>query len=232
MVTLYCGTRSNQNAPIQLFAELIGVEPTEDPTPLGEEHGVQELCMVVPISYVDSQSTIHEIDIDLNTAPETDVVGDDVYHSSDPSDDEVDSDSDPDMYEIPNDIDDEDLNDNRNINAPDAAHAVEFPEYLEILPTHRLVVDSDPEELLVVRDLKILLFTVVQDGNKNVLMIAFVIVDKENMESWEFFLTNLWRRFQTLHYPCKHVVVACAKVSLNVEQFMDKVYTIECTLRV
>ncbi|KAK5783659.1 hypothetical protein PVK06_038172 [Gossypium arboreum] len=40
------------------------------------------------------------------------------------------------------------------------------------------------------------------------------------------------RRFQTLHYPCAHVVVACAKVSLNVEQFIDKVYTFERTLRV
>ncbi|PPR99184.1 hypothetical protein GOBAR_AA21487 [Gossypium barbadense] len=40
------------------------------------------------------------------------------------------------------------------------------------------------------------------------------------------------RRFQTLHYPCAHVVAACAKVSLNVDQFIDEVYTLECTLRV
>ncbi|XP_017635301.1 uncharacterized protein LOC108477308 [Gossypium arboreum] len=38
------------------------------------------------------------------------------------------------------------------------------------------------------------------------------------------------RRFQTLHYPCAHVVVACAKVNLNVEQFVDDVYTLERTL--
>ncbi|PPR82464.1 hypothetical protein GOBAR_AA38249 [Gossypium barbadense] len=112
MVALYCETRSNQNAPIQLFAELASVEPIEDPTPL--------------------------INIDLNVAPETDVVGDDVYHSSDPSDHEVDSGSDPDVV----------------------------------------------------------------------------------------------RRFQTLHYPCAHVVSSCTKVSLNVEQFIDEVYTLECTLRV
>ncbi|PPD99235.1 hypothetical protein GOBAR_DD03762 [Gossypium barbadense] len=85
MIAFYCGTRSNQNAPIQLFAELAGVEPTEDPTPLGEEDGAQELCMVVLISYVDSQSTIHEINIYLNAAPENDVADDDVCHSSDPS---------------------------------------------------------------------------------------------------------------------------------------------------
>ncbi|KAK5830154.1 hypothetical protein PVK06_013948 [Gossypium arboreum] len=40
------------------------------------------------------------------------------------------------------------------------------------------------------------------------------------------------RRFQTLHYPCAHVVAACAKVSLNVEHFIDEVYTLARTLRV
>ncbi|PPR85764.1 hypothetical protein GOBAR_AA34938 [Gossypium barbadense] len=39
------------------------------------------------------------------------------------------------------------------------------------------------------------------------------------------------RRFQTLHYPCAHVVAACAKVLLNVDQFIDEVYTLEHTLR-
>ncbi|KAL1061019.1 hypothetical protein V6Z11_1Z051200 [Gossypium hirsutum] len=40
------------------------------------------------------------------------------------------------------------------------------------------------------------------------------------------------RRFQTLHYPCAHVVAACAKVLLNVEQFFDDVYTLERILHV
>ncbi|XP_052876310.1 uncharacterized protein LOC108462316 [Gossypium arboreum] len=40
------------------------------------------------------------------------------------------------------------------------------------------------------------------------------------------------RRFQTLPYPYAHVVAACAKVSLNVDQFIDEVYTLERTLRV
>ncbi|KAK8331496.1 hypothetical protein V6Z12_A10G077600 [Gossypium hirsutum] len=173
MVAVYCGTRSNQNAPIQLFDELAGIEATEDPTSLSKEDGAQEPCMVVPISYVDSQSTIHEIDIDLNATPETDVVGDDVYHSSDPSDHEVDSESDPDVGRVPNDIEDEGVNDDGNINAssvgnqilrivihnnpgvhmsridPDAAHAAEFPEYPKILPAHRMAVYSDPEEFFV-----------------------------------------------------------------------------------
>ncbi|KAH1096492.1 hypothetical protein J1N35_013413 [Gossypium stocksii] len=40
------------------------------------------------------------------------------------------------------------------------------------------------------------------------------------------------RRFETLHYPCAHVVAARAKVNLNVEQFVDDVYTLERILRV
>ncbi|PPD83950.1 hypothetical protein GOBAR_DD19124 [Gossypium barbadense] len=173
MIVLYCGNWSDQNAPIQLFTDLVGVEPTEDLTALGEEHGAQEPCMVAPISYVDSQSTICGIDIDLNIAPYIDVVGDDGYDSSDPCDHKVDSDSDPDVDEVFDDIDDEDMNDDGNINVssvgnhirhivihnnpmahmslidPDAEHVAEFPEYPEIQPAHRLAVDSDLEELLV-----------------------------------------------------------------------------------
>ncbi|KAK5832074.1 hypothetical protein PVK06_015874 [Gossypium arboreum] len=61
MVALYCGTQSNQNAPIQLFAELAGIEATEDPTSLGEEDRAQEPCMVVPISNVNASSVGNQI---------------------------------------------------------------------------------------------------------------------------------------------------------------------------
>ncbi|PPD90126.1 hypothetical protein GOBAR_DD12946 [Gossypium barbadense] len=37
---------------------------------------------------------------------------------------------------------------------------------------------------------------------------------------------------QTVHYPCAHVMVTCAEVSLNVEQFINDVYTLKHTLRV
>ncbi|KAH1045984.1 hypothetical protein J1N35_036768 [Gossypium stocksii] len=157
MVALYC--HSNQNAPIHLFAELAVVESTEDPTSLGEEDGPQEPCIVVPISYVGSQSTTHGINIDLNAVPETDVG--------------VDIDSDPDVDDVSDDIDDEGVNEDGNINAssvgnqicrivihnnprahmsqidPDAAHAAEFLEYPEILPAHQMAIYSDPEELFV-----------------------------------------------------------------------------------
>ncbi|PPS04248.1 hypothetical protein GOBAR_AA16417 [Gossypium barbadense] len=129
--------------------------------------------MVVLTSYVDSQSTIHGIDIELNVAPETDVVGDDVYHSSNLCDHEVDSGNDPDVDEVPDDIDDEGVNDDENINAssvgnqicrimihnnpeahmsridPDTTYAAEFSQYPKIPPSYQLAVDSDLEELFV-----------------------------------------------------------------------------------
>ncbi|PPD86814.1 hypothetical protein GOBAR_DD16264 [Gossypium barbadense] len=38
------------------------------------------------------------------------------------------------------------------------------------------------------------------------------------------------RRFEIVHYPCAHVVAVCAKVKLDVEQYVDDVYTLERTL--
>ncbi|PPS19281.1 hypothetical protein GOBAR_AA01298 [Gossypium barbadense] len=173
IIALYCRNESDKNAPIHLFVELAGMEQNEDLTVYGEEYGAQEPCMVAPISFVDSESTIGGIDIDFNVTPNIDVVGDDGYDSNDPCDQEVDSDSDPDVDDVPDDIDDEDVNDNGNINAssvrnqmrriviynnprphislidPDAAHVAEFLEYPEILPAHRLAVNFDPKELFV-----------------------------------------------------------------------------------
>ncbi|XP_052484925.1 uncharacterized protein LOC128039999 [Gossypium raimondii] len=40
------------------------------------------------------------------------------------------------------------------------------------------------------------------------------------------------RKFETIHYPCAHVVAACAKVNIDVEKYVDDVYTLEQTLRV
>ncbi|KAH1106732.1 hypothetical protein J1N35_010500 [Gossypium stocksii] len=99
-----------------MIAIYFGVKPTKDLTALGEEHGDQEPCMVAPISYVDSESTIRGIDIDLNITPDIDVVGDDRYNSSDPCDQEVNNDSDSNVDEVLDDIDDEDENDDGNSN--------------------------------------------------------------------------------------------------------------------
>ncbi|PPS04094.1 hypothetical protein GOBAR_AA16568 [Gossypium barbadense] len=116
MIALYCENRSDKYAPIHLFAELAGMKQNEDFTAYGEEHRAQELCMMAPISYVDSELTIRGINIDLNVTPDIDVVGDDGYDSSDPCDQKVDSDNDLDVDDIPDDIDDEDVNDDGNIN--------------------------------------------------------------------------------------------------------------------
>ena len=37
-----------------------------------------------------------------------------------------------------------------------------------------------------------LLMAIAQDGNSNILSIAFAIVEEETREAWSFFLTNLW----------------------------------------
>ncbi|KAK5802241.1 hypothetical protein PVK06_029826 [Gossypium arboreum] len=126
------------------------MEKNEDLTVYGEEHGAQESCVVAPISYIDSESTIRGISIDLNVTPDIDVVDD-----------------------VSNDIDDEDVIDNGNINTssignqmrrivihnnprphmslidPDVVHAAEFSEYPEILPDYQLIVNSNLEELFV-----------------------------------------------------------------------------------
>ncbi|XP_057755741.1 uncharacterized protein LOC130974919 [Arachis stenosperma] len=43
-----------------------------------------------------------------------------------------------------------------------------------------------------------LLVAVAQDGNQNIVPIAFVIVEGETADAWEFFLTNLWRYVVTV----------------------------------
>ncbi|PPD83484.1 hypothetical protein GOBAR_DD19574 [Gossypium barbadense] len=93
MIALYCGNGSDKNVPIHLFAELAGMEQTKDVNAYGG------------------------IGIDLNSAPDIDVVGDDGYDGSDHCDQEIDNDSDPDMDDVPDDIDDEDVNNDGNINA-------------------------------------------------------------------------------------------------------------------
>ncbi|PPD89984.1 hypothetical protein GOBAR_DD13082 [Gossypium barbadense] len=117
MVALYCGNESDKNAPIHLFAELAGMEKNEDLNASDEEHGAQEPWMVAPISYIDNESTMGGIGIDLNITPDIDVVGGEEEGGSDHWDEEVDSDSDPDVDDVPDDIDDEDVNNDENIDA-------------------------------------------------------------------------------------------------------------------
>ncbi|KAK5825819.1 hypothetical protein PVK06_020687 [Gossypium arboreum] len=138
---------------------------------------------------------------------ETNMDDDDGYDSNDLSDHEVEDFSDLDLNEVPDDIDDESTNDDENLNMSlvgssnrgivihndpwarmwnidlDAMHASEFLEYLDIVPAHRLAVESGRKEIIPI--------TIAEDGNWNLLSIAFAIMDKENMKSCEFFLTNL-----------------------------------------
>ncbi|PPD83522.1 hypothetical protein GOBAR_DD19538 [Gossypium barbadense] len=179
MVDLYCGNGSEKNAPIHLFAELVGMEQNEDVNASDEEDGVEEPWMVALISYVDSESTMGGIGIDLNITPDVDMVGgeeegaDEEEGGGDHWDKEVDSDGDPDVDDAPDDIDDEDVNNDEGISAssigekmrrilihnnpgphmslidPNAAYVAEFLEYPKIVHSYGLAVTSDDEELFI-----------------------------------------------------------------------------------
>ncbi|PPD71159.1 hypothetical protein GOBAR_DD31961 [Gossypium barbadense] len=142
MVTLYCGTTSNKNAPIQLFAELASVEATEDPIPLGEGDGVEAPCMVVPVS-----SDPVDYEVDSESDPDADEVPDDI------DDEGVNEDGNVNASSVGNQIRRIVIHNNLEAHMsridPDAAQAAEFPEYPEIPHAYRMGVYSDPDELRV-----------------------------------------------------------------------------------
>ncbi|PPD91263.1 hypothetical protein GOBAR_DD11781 [Gossypium barbadense] len=169
----------------------------------------------------------------------TDVVDGNGYDSSDPSDHEADSDSDLDVDNVLDDIDDECVNDDRNVYVfsvgnqiqrivihnnlgahmffidPDTIDTAEFSEYLDILPAHRLAVDSDLKELFVCQRFKKWGINVFVENVRDVIVANRRIARSMNV------------RFSTRHYPCTHVVAASAKVSLNMppttfENILDK----------
>ncbi|PPD88718.1 hypothetical protein GOBAR_DD14362 [Gossypium barbadense] len=171
MVDLYCGNGSEKNAPIHLFAELVGMEQNAS----NEEDGAEEPRMVAPISYVDSESTMGGIGIDLNFTPDVDMVGGEEEcvgeeeGGGDHWDEEVDSDANPDLDDVPDDIDAEDegisgcsvgeqmrrivihnnLGPHMSLIDPDAEYVSEFSKYPEIYHAHGQAVTSDDDELFI-----------------------------------------------------------------------------------
>ncbi|KAL1092310.1 hypothetical protein V6Z11_D07G215600 [Gossypium hirsutum] len=135
--------------------------------------------MVALISYVDSESTMGGIGIDLNITPGVDMVGGEEEGAGEEEgggdhwDEEVDSNADLDLDDVPDDIDAEDVNNDEGINAssvgeqmqrivihnnpgphmslidPDAAYVSEFSEYPEIVHSYGLAVTSDDDELFI-----------------------------------------------------------------------------------
>ncbi|PPD91592.1 hypothetical protein GOBAR_DD11472 [Gossypium barbadense] len=167
IVDLYYGNGSDKNAPIHLFAKLAGMEQNEDVNASDEEYEAQEPWMVAPISYVDSESTMGGIGIDLNITPDVDMVGGEEEGGGDHWDEEVDSDGDPNVDDVLDNINDECINassveeqmwrilihNNLGLHMslidPDAAYVAEFPEYPEIVHPRGLAVTSDDEELFI-----------------------------------------------------------------------------------
>ncbi|PPE02625.1 hypothetical protein GOBAR_DD00324 [Gossypium barbadense] len=147
MVDLYCGNGSEKNAPIHLFAELVGMEQNEDVNASDEEYRAEEPHMVAPISYVDSESTMGGMGIDLNITPDVDMVGGEEEGAGEEEgggdhwDEEVDSDADPDMDDVSDDIDDEDVNNDEGINASSVGEQI-----------RRIVIHNNPGPLMSLTD--------------------------------------------------------------------------------
>ncbi|PPE01164.1 hypothetical protein GOBAR_DD01807 [Gossypium barbadense] len=159
---------------------------------------------------------------------ETYAYGEDGYDNNGPSNHEVEDYSDPYLDEVPNDIDDEGMNEDGNVYTssienlsrdifirndlgahmsivnPCVAHASKFLEYSDILPAHRLVADLECEELFVGQK-----FTTKEDWASN--------IDAKNGAE----ISKPYRGG-----------TPCTLTSINVEQYIDEVYTLECTLRI
>ncbi|KAH1113700.1 hypothetical protein J1N35_007078 [Gossypium stocksii] len=82
------------------------------------------------------------------------------------------------------------------------------------------------------KDTQILLIAIAQNGNRNMLPIAFAIVDKENMESWEFFLTNLRSYILQVGYLDAKNGSATSQPDGGRTRVCRALYTLEHTLRV
>ncbi|PPR88033.1 hypothetical protein GOBAR_AA32651 [Gossypium barbadense] len=241
------------------------------------------------------------------------------------SDQDVEDFSDPDVDEVPDDIDDEGSEEIEDVHGPsfcnpshgiilrnelggnmlnvdpDAAHASEFPEYADIVPTHRLASNSQFNELFVGQQFENkadCMFTIKQYSMKlsidykvakstltlyvrecwranngcgwrvraafiqrtqqwqirklegrHTCTVARMSQDHRKLDAKMYISRRLGipprsygvdlrnRRcecgmFQALRYPCAHVVAACATYSLNVEQYINDVCTLERTLRI
>ncbi|XP_052488579.1 uncharacterized protein LOC128041895 [Gossypium raimondii] len=212
MVALYYETQSNKNAPIQLFAELASVEATGDPTPLGEEDGVEA-------PYPDAARQIEVSE--YPEIPHANRMG--VY-------------SDPEELYVGQ----------RFESKEECMFAIKLlatlmprigQQQVNQMEAGHVFIESIKDAMVVNRQMARSMTVQVYSRHNETFRVTEIIGCRPSTppRSYGVDLRNRrcdCRRFQTLHFPCAHVVVACAKVGLNVEQFIDEVYTIERTLRV
>ncbi|PPE01435.1 hypothetical protein GOBAR_DD01544 [Gossypium barbadense] len=80
---------------------------------------------------------------------------------------------------------------------------------------------------------QILLIAVAQDDKRNVLSIAFAIVESHELEPQIFRQRFTRLESQMLSLPIDlRTWLVCARANLNVEQFIDQIYTLQRTLRI
>ncbi|PPR90970.1 hypothetical protein GOBAR_AA29702 [Gossypium barbadense] len=165
--------------------------------------------------------------------------------------------SDPDLDDIPKDIDEERPVEGENANPysagntgpgivirnnlgsfmtdvdPDAAFSPEFPEYTNIVPAHLLYEGFGDEELFVGQQ-----FDNKRDCLHAIKQLSLKLADadvndKETGRSTHMhvrsFIARPWK-VRSKNYMQLHHTFACARANLNVELFIDEIYTLERTL--
>ncbi|XP_016673069.2 uncharacterized protein [Gossypium hirsutum] len=152
MMEIWWSIGSVNPQPVELFAELADLEPVENVSPI---------------------SQYREFDFDLNVGWTGQLECDGMSQIPKIPNYGGSSFSDPDVDEVPDDIDDEGPKEVEDVHSPsfcnpshgiilrnepggnmlnvdpDAAHASEFPEYADIVPAHRLALNSQFNELFV-----------------------------------------------------------------------------------
>ncbi|PPD83304.1 hypothetical protein GOBAR_DD19757 [Gossypium barbadense] len=237
IVALYCGNGSDKNAPIHLFAELAGIEQNEDVNAYGEEHGAQELWMMA------LKCWMRHILMHNNPGPHMSLIDPDaVYVAEFPEYPEI-----VHPHRLAVNSDHEELFIGQRFESKEEC-VLAIKRLATLMPRmgQQQVDQMEVRHVFVedVRDAMVANHRMARSMNVKIYsrrLETFRVSDTIGRRpgiphrSYGVDLRNKrceCRRFETLYYPCALVVVACAKVNLNVEQYVDDVYMLERTLRV
>ncbi|KAK5836453.1 hypothetical protein PVK06_012242 [Gossypium arboreum] len=163
IIALYYLTRNVNIESVVLFTELTDVEPVQNDTPLNQQYGVQDSYTKVLSASIDRRLTVHRFDIDLDVGwVELCDYGETSTWANNPHNAPIvyNNLNLVNLDEVSNDINDEGMEDDDNVYTlflknytrgivicndleahmlsidPDAAHASEFSEYLDIIPSY------------------------------------------------------------------------------------------------
>ncbi|PPD66213.1 hypothetical protein GOBAR_DD36908 [Gossypium barbadense] len=129
MMEIWWSTESENPQPVELFAELANLEPVKNVSPINADVGE-----------MNNNGEDSNQDVEDFNDPDVDKVSDDI---DDESPEEVEDVHDPSFSNSSRGIVLRNKLGGNMLNVdPDATHASEFPEYSDIVPTHRLASNS------------------------------------------------------------------------------------------